>query len=103
MFSAEVPGAWFEQVFYDGLVADPALLYDTGPRLVWIWRNNAAHSGAALPAWPGLLLAWRRTAPEPPAPARWQALVAFSRSGELEVRWFYDSELAPVAEQPPVR
>jgi hypothetical protein len=81
----------------------PAQFHETQPRLVWIWRNNAPSAGTPLPAWPGLLLAWRRTAPDPPAPARWQALVAFSRSGELEVRWFYDTEVTPVTEQPPVR
>jgi hypothetical protein len=83
---------------------DPAAqLYDTQPRLVWIWRTNAPGGGVPLPAWPGLLLAWRRTAATGTRPARWQALVAYSRSGELEVRWFYDSELHPVAERPPVR
>jgi hypothetical protein len=66
---------------------------------------------------PGILVDWRRVTPTGCAPhweglvitasgggeRRWQALVAFSRSGELEVRWFYDTEIAPVAERPPVR
>lgn len=76
-------------------------LREVEPRLVWLLRGGPG--SVPLPAWPGLLLAWRKTPSDPPRPARWQALVAFSRAGSVvELRWCYDTELRPVQESPPM-
>lgn len=76
-----------------------ATWHDTTPRPVWVLR----HGVTPLPAWPGILLAWRRTDPDGHKPPRWQGLVAYSRGGTtaLEVTWLYDTQLRPVTEQPP--
>lgn len=72
------------------------------PRAVWVLSRGRGR--VPLPAWPGILLGWKRTDPDPPSPARWMGLVAYAReSGALvEVQWVYDSDLQPVAEQPPM-
>lgn len=72
---------------------------DAEARAIWVLRPGVT----PLPAWPGLLLAWRRTDGEPPAPPRWQALVAYSRAGQIiELAWLYDSQIRPISEEPPV-
>ena len=70
------------------------------PRAVWIIRPGVT----PLPAWLGILLAWQRTDPEPPKPARWMGLVVYSRgTGPLfEQGWFFDTQLRPSAERPPM-
>lgn len=65
---------------------------------MWILRRGVT----PLPAWPGLLIAWKRVEEAPPKPAAWMGLVAFSRAGALmELKWFFAGELQKVAEEPP--
>jgi hypothetical protein len=66
------------------------------PRAVWVMRSQR-------PALPGLLLGWLQTPPTGSSPARWQALVAQpGHLGPVELVWLYDTEIRPVAEEPPV-
>lgn len=83
-------------MFYDCWVAT---WHDTQPCAVWILRRGMT----PLPAWPGLLIAWKRTDPQPPKPAAWMGLVAIVRAGsQMELKWFYESDLQKVTEEPPI-
>lgn len=69
------------------------------PRLVWILRPGVT----PLPAWPGILLGWKRIDGKPPW-LSWKGLVSYSRRrNEAPVLgWFYPDDLRKVAEDPPI-
>lgn len=77
-----------------------AIWHDCKPRGVWIIRQGVT----PLPAWPGLLIAWKELEAEGAKPVRTMGLVAFARDSgaELELKWFFFAELRPVAEEPPL-
>ncbi|GAB7004427.1 hypothetical protein JCM18899A_19000 [Nocardioides sp. AN3] len=74
----------------------------TTPRAVWVMTRGRGLT--PLPAWPGILLGWKHADPDPPRPAAWMGLVAFSReSGAMiEMKWIPAAEIQPIAEAPPI-
>lgn len=84
-------------MFYDPCVET---WHEIEPRPVWILRRGVT----PLPAWPGVLVAWKHVDGKPDGLGSWKGLVSFARRrGSLpELQWFWAGDLRKVSEEPPM-